>query len=130
VESPTSLATRSKDLTSPFINTANIIVSQLSAKAVEDGDSVDSTTLAAIEMWLAAHFYCCSDITYTSRSTGGASGSFMGTSGKGYEGTRYGHTAMSLDPTGFLAISNPRQKVGMFWGGKPPSEQIDYVDRD
>jgi len=114
----------------PFINTANVVTSQIASQATEDGEPLDSTTLATIEMWLAAHFYCCSDLTYTSRSTGGASGSFMGTSGDSYKGTRYGQMAMAIDPTGFLAANNPQQRASMFWGGKPHSDQIPYNDRN
>src|SRR5262252_4291261 len=66
----------------PFIQTATILVDRIvDFMGTHSVPQVPESQLAVIEMWLAAHFYCMSDITYMSRSTNGASGGFMGTSG-------------------------------------------------
>jgi hypothetical protein len=72
-----------------------------------------------------------SDKAYQSKSTGGASGTFQGQTGMRLESTDYGQAAMILDVTGRLASrSQGRTRPTVAWGGKPPSEQTDYVDRD
>src|SRR5574343_470286 len=84
------------------------------------------------EKYLAAHFYAIRDQQYTSKSTGKASASFQGQTGKGLDYSHWGQTAKLLDVTGFLARLDaaPRANASMAWLCKPPSEQIDYEDRD
>jgi hypothetical protein len=86
------------DLT-PFIATASALVDR--AAQLGEMDPADPG-LELPERWLAAHFYACSDQTYAAKSTGGASGTFQGKTGMYLESTRYGQTAVSLDPTGLL----------------------------
>lgn len=109
----------------PYIDTANSVTSRLIAKASENGYSIDSTTAELIERWLAAHYYTRSDATHTSRNNMGASASFA------RKGDEYKQTAIDLDPSGILAgLVSGLMPVTAFWLGKPPSEQIDYQDRD
>lgn len=106
----------------PFITTATIVVDRLSA--LDTKSELSSDTLAEIEKYLAAHFYTHQDPRLASESTGNVSGS--------YESMSYLQTAMMLDSTGNLKkiIEGKNVRVGMKWLGKPPSDQIDYVDRD
>lgn len=108
----------------PYIDSANVVVSRLITSASANGVSIGSTTAELIERWLAAHYYTRSDATHTSRSNLAASASFA------RKGDEYKQTAVELDPSGLLAgILSGLLKVDIFWLGKPPSEQIDYIDR-
>lgn len=113
----------------PYIQTANVIVSRVNAYAVRKEITISSEELELIERWLAAHYYQQSDRGYSSRSTADASGAFQGQTGMRLESTMYGQTALTLDPSGCLADLGKRQPKAI-WLGKTPSEQIDYVDRD
>lgn len=86
-----------------FINSANSLVNRLAGRAAENGVGVTDGDLILIETWLAAHAYCMVDQPYSSRSSGGASGSFQGQTGMRLKATKYGQMALDLDPTGFLA---------------------------
>ena len=114
-----------------FMRAANKIVDYV---VTQDADGLLSTGLLKdIETFVAAHFAVCNrDKQYTSKSTGGASGSFQGQYAMRLESTDPGQTAMLLDVTGTLKQLNEarRPKIRVQWLGKPPSEQIDYVDRD
>lgn len=114
----------------PFIDTAAAIVDRVEACAILKSKTLTATELELVERWLAAHFYAVSDKPYASRSTSGASGSFHGQTGMYLEATLYGQTAMRVDYSGCLAALNKRATAGAMWLGKPPSEQIAYVDRD
>ena len=122
---------RNPDL-SPFIDTASLMVDRVAECAEEEGDSLSDAALELIERWLSAHFYQQSDQGYSSKSTGGASGSFHGQTGMRLEGTKYGQTALDLDHSGCLqAITGEsRAEASLDWLGKPPSEQIPLRDRD
>ena len=119
------------DLT-PFIDTASALVDDVAECATNKGKPLTSGRLELLERWLAAHFYQQSDQGYTQRATLRASGTFQGDTGMYLESTKYGQTARNLDSSGCLnAIANGTRKVaGGFWAGKPPSEQINYEDRD
>jgi len=114
----------------PFMRAANRLVTYI---VTQDFDGLLSTALLKdVETFLAAHFAVCNrDKQYTSKSTGGASGSFQGQYGMRLESTDPGQTAMLLDVTGTLKRLNMPQsgRVKVQWLGKPPSEQIDYVNR-
>lgn len=120
------------DLT-PFIATANALTDQVDAC---DTDNVlDATELELIERYLAAHFYAHSDQIAKSRTTGDASISFQGTTGKGLDSTQYGQSAMLLDETGCLSkknqqMINGKKKATVTWMGKAESAQTSYVDRN
>lgn len=70
-----------------------------------DSDAVDSERLTEIETWVAAHFAAAQDRdpTVDEESHESVTKSYSGETGRGLEGTRYGQTAISLDPTGTLA---------------------------
>jgi len=98
-------------------------------------NELSTATLELIERWLAAHYYAHADQLAQSKSTGDASSSFQGVTGKGLESTQYGQTAINLDITGCLAKKNREMvegkvKAGITWLGKAKSDQTEYVDRD
>jgi hypothetical protein len=122
----------SPDLTA-FIATANVLTDQVDA--CDTNNSLDATELELIERYLAAHFYAHSDQIAKSRTTGDASISFQGTTGKGLDSTQYGQTAMLLDETGCLTRKNTqmiegKKRATVTWMGKAKSAQTNYVDRD
>lgn len=118
---------RQPDL-SPFIATASAIVDRCAAQARLRNRTVSDAALADLETWIAAWAYKQSDPCYTSKSTGGASGSFMGQSGKGFDSNRFGTTALAVDPTGCLAGLG--RLAGGFWLGKSEAESLSYADRN
>jgi hypothetical protein len=80
-----------------------------------------------MERCCAAYYYTLYDPLYGNRSTEGASGSFVEES---LDKNRYKAMAIQQDPTGVLNALLNRNFAGSSWLGKPPSEQINYVDRD
>lgn len=121
--------TRNLPSLTAFIDTASAIVDRVATCAALKGKSLTTGELELVERWLAAHCYAQSDKTYASRSTAGASGSFDGKTDMGFDSTLYGQTAMRIDYSGCLTAINKRQVAGAVWLGKPPSDQIAYVDR-
>lgn len=122
----------SPDLT-PFIETASAIVDDVvECSESNDRTTLDSTRAELVERWLAAHFYQQADPGYQSKSTGGASGSFLGRTDMYIESTRYGQTAVRLDKSGCLETlaGKEKKKAGAVWLGLPPSEQTPYYQRD
>lgn len=114
----------------PFIEGASLIVARVVTCATAKGITLSSAEQEMLERYLAAHLYGHQNQFLTSKSTGGASGSFQGQTGMHLEATYYGQTAMNLlDPSGCLAAMNKRQTAGGFWAGKPPTEQTPYRDR-
>lgn len=111
----------------PYIDTASLLVDDLVAQIIaEGGVALSDERLEMIERWLAAHAYTKTDPTYSSKSTGGASGSFI----RGQkEPEPYKDMALSLDPSGCLPAILNRNRVKFFWLGKRPSQQTDYQDR-
>jgi len=123
----------------PFITAANNFVTQAKAIAdnrgysTTDGPDADDDTASLwglLERWIAAHFYQVMDQGYQSRSTEGASGQFTGQTGKKLESTYYGQAALAMDWTGSCEILDKRKIASLDWGGKPPSQQIPYCERD
>jgi hypothetical protein len=97
------------------------------------GVSMLASRLELIERNLAAHDYVMTDQTYQSKTTQGASAQFQGKTDMYLEGSKYGMKAMRLDTSGCLQAlyADTKRKVCQgFWLGKPPSQQIDYKDRD
>jgi hypothetical protein len=107
----------------PFIDTANNIVTWLASKDVNG--ELSAATLELIERWLSAHFYAQADPILQSKSTGKSSGVFEGQTQRG----RYWDQAAYLDSTGNLN-KRGKSKAGMTWLGKAVSDQTDYEDRD
>ena len=113
-----------------FIDTATAIVDRVDACATAKDITLTSAELELIERWLAAHFYAQSDKPYASKNTQGAGASFHGQTGMHLESTLYGQTALTVDYSGCLAAIGKRLRARLLWGGLPPSEQTDYVDRN
>lgn len=101
-----------------------------------DTDNVLSAgLLRSIETYLAAYFYEARDQGYTEKETGDAKAVFQGRTGMYFEQNKWGQMAITLDISGCLAslqeqAMKGKKQVQMMWLGKPPSEQIDYVDRN
>jgi hypothetical protein len=107
----------------PFIATASPIVDRVVAMAATKGWTLTSVEQQNIETYLSAHFYCLSDKTYQSKSTGGASGNFIGSSGLRLDFTEYGQMAMAVDVSGCLQNLNARQIVRGLHLGRSPFPQ-------
>jgi hypothetical protein len=102
---------RNPDLTG-FIDTASVLVDQVVANALllPLPVTVSAASAELIERWLAAYFYCKMDPLKTTKSTQGASGSYVsnGSSLEG-EGDRYKRGAIEIDTTGCLHALLNRQ---------------------
>ena len=109
------------DLTA-FIEAASSIADDVAACASSEGTSLSDVKLELIERWLSGHFYAQADPFYKSKSTGKASATFTDTD--------YSKIAEQLDSSGCLADILAGGPARIDWLGKPPSSQIDYVDRD
>lgn len=104
------------DLTG-FIDSASALVDQVVSSATSRGITLTTTLLEIIERWLAAHYYAQADPLYMSKSTQGASGSFMGQSALGLDSTRYGQQAKRLDISGSLAAFDLNARADLLWLG-------------
>jgi hypothetical protein len=95
----------------PFLDAAQQLVNKIANDP--RGQTYQPQELQLIEQYLAAHFYVTSDKAYASKSADGASGSFMQQSGKRFEQTPHGQTALNLDYNGVLngIQMNARPKV-------------------
>lgn len=113
---------------SPYIEAANGLINQLINLATANSRPIPTSTQAELlERWLAAHYYTKADPTYSSKSTSGASGSFI--RGK-TEPEPYKDVVLGLDPSGILNALLNRLTAGGVWLGKPPSEQTPYEERN
>jgi hypothetical protein len=110
-----------------YIKAASLIVDRVDTCADARDRSLTAAELKEIETWLAAHFYTKMDPVYASRSTNGASGSFV-RDPKTPEPFKDG--AMMLDYSGCLGAILEKRIASATWLGKPKSEQTDYEDRD
>lgn len=116
-----------------FISMAGPLIDRVVTMALSKLTPITLTTTEQeiLERLMAAHFYCLSDPVYTSRSTQGASGNFQtGTPDEGFGATEYGRQAMAFDYSGCLKQLSLKRRAAAAWLGKPPSQQIPYVDRD
>ena len=89
----------------PFIETANVLVTDLCATAVdEDGVLVySSVRLELIERWLSAHFYATRDPRAVYEKAGPVAQENQSKVGLGFNNSHYGQMAMRLDTEGGLA---------------------------
>lgn len=110
--------TRNPALT-PFIETASVQVNRVAARALATATTLSDADAELLERWLASHYYLVSDPVLKQKATKGASGTIEGQTGDGFASTRYGQTAMQLDPTGYLASVNSgvRRKASVTWLG-------------
>lgn len=104
-----------------YIATATAVADRLNDCADDKGYTLSSTELELIERWLAAHFYTIMDPIYVKKRTERAEGHFQERS--------YLDATKMLDPSGCVNAVMSGVNAGMFWGGKNPSDQIDYEDR-
>lgn len=116
----------------PFIETANALISRVITCAGRKDITISTTEAELLERWMAAHFYVMSDQNYTSKSTASASASFQGQTGKRFEASKYGQTAMTIDPSGCLEAINMgvNRTASAKWLGKTDTEKLDYEDRN
>lgn len=94
----------------PFIRRANLLTNKVSS--ADSNSELTDADLKEIECCLAAHFYGRRDQFLTSKSHGGASGSFMGSADMFLSSSQYGQDAMTLDVTGYLSKLNQQLKSG------------------
>lgn len=113
-----------------FLKSANVVVNAVVRCATSKGVTLLDEQLERIECALACHYYQRADPGFSSKSTGRNGASFQGQTGMMLQSTMYGQDALGMDPSGCLASMNNGGRVQMLWLGKPPSEQIDYADRD
>lgn len=105
-----------------FIQTANILTDKVAECAIDKGTPLSAAVLKEIERYLAAHFYSVYDSRYLKKKTERASGEFAL--------LPFLDQAKLLDTSGCLDSFTSNKTARMDWLGKPPSTQIDYVDRD
>lgn len=114
-----------------YINAAHAITNWI-ANVCDTADVNDEDQLTLIETWLAAHYYQAMDPGYTSKSTGGASGSFKGQTAKYFEATDYGQRALELDLAGCLLkrqqelMTGNKKTARVLWGGSTRTEWEGY----
>lgn len=87
----------SDDEAESFINTAHILLC-----SVLDGYGLPSLLLIEIEKYLAGHFGTLAFPSIHREGLAGLSSSIVAKVGLGLQNTRYGQSAISLDPTGKL----------------------------
>lgn len=107
---------------SPFIRMANTLTDRVNTQATTKGVTLTTAELTDIERLLSAFFYEHRDSGFLQRSTGKASGQF--------EKHPYLDSAIMLDHSGSLKSLTEGKRASMHWLGKPPSDQIDYANRD
>jgi hypothetical protein len=113
-------------LTRP-IAAANQFVTRAATCATNRGITLSSDELTEIETWMGAHFYTKMDRVYQSKSTNGASASFV-LDPKVPE--PYKAAAIEMDASGCVAALLAGNRARLSWVGKAPSEQTAYEDRD
>jgi hypothetical protein len=86
--------------TTPFITTANLIVTENLGEA-----SLSDDRLKQIELYLSAHLACLRDPRVSQEKIGDASNTHEGKTGMGLDRTSYGQMVRMLDSTGLLADS-------------------------
>jgi len=105
----------------PFMDAAQAMTNRVALIAPHrQSGGYQPSELVNIETYLAAHYYLTSDKAYANKSDGGASASFMQQTGKRFEQTPHGQTALNLDYLGVLNGINSNARARMFsLGGSP-----------
>ena len=89
--------------TTPFIDTATILVDDLVGKCLSD------EKLEKIELYLSAHFVTLQERVLKSDEFGDSKEEYFADIGKGLDSSNYGQTAKVLDTSGCLAnFGNPK----------------------
>ncbi len=112
-----------------YIDSATVIINRtVSAAASKQPTPITLTTAEQelMERWLACYLYCKYDPLYASKSTGGASASFINNPSIP---ERYLSGAINIDYSGMLKAIIMRQVASFAWLGKPPSDQIPVDER-
>lgn len=109
----------------PFLEWAYSVVTRVATAAAEEGATFPAADAELMERYLAAHAYTAQDPLYTSRSTSGASGSFI----RDPKGD-YLKLAQAIDPTGALLAVMENNRAGAFWAGTTESAATDWADRN
>ncbi len=92
-----------------FINSALVLVCN-----TLDGYGISTTLITEIERYLAAHFAVLAYPSVQREQIGPMSNSFFGKLGTGLENTRYGQSAIAMDPTGILKeFSDGKRRIRM-----------------
>lgn len=107
-----------------WIRKANSVVDRVVTCATAKGFTHTATELAEMENSLACYFYTLMDPMYSSKSTSGASGSFLA------DAENYLKMAKALDGSGCLAAIMAGARAGATWMGRAPSAQTPYAQRD
>lgn len=97
--------------TTPFINTADLIVTEQLASS-----DLSAARLKLIELYLAAHFVAITEEKGALKSTkmGDSEDTFGVNVGFGLKLTRYGQQAISLDPSGVLSSLSSTSMKALF----------------
>lgn len=113
----------------PFIDMATAVVDQVVALTARQTSPITltMTNYELMERWTAAYFYSMLDPLLSSKSTEGASGSFVQ---EKLDQNRYKAGAIMADPTGILNALLNRTVASSTWLGKTKSEQLSYDDRN
>lgn len=92
-----------------FINSAHVLVCN-----TLDGYGISTTLITEIERYLAAHFAVLAYPSVQREQIGPMNNSFFGKLGTGLENTRYGQSAIAMDPTGILKeFSDGKRRIRM-----------------
>lgn len=86
-----------EDEITSFINSAHVLVCN-----TLDGYGISTALITEIERYLSAHFAVLAYPSVQREQIGPMSNSFFGKLGTGLENTRYGQSAIAMDPTGIL----------------------------
>ncbi len=90
-----------------YMNAANLTVTNVLGSA-----NLGAETLAAIELWLSAHYAATVDKRPESEKIGDEyQVKYEGKTGMGLKATLYGQQALALDPTGKLAEFGAKQSA-------------------
>jgi hypothetical protein len=111
------------DLT-PYIDTANALVNRVVVCACQKCMALTSVEQELVERWMSAHYYTKMDPVYTSKSTAGASGSFV----RGpQEPEPYKDAAINIDVSGCLnAYLKRLTATGRHVGGRRGNRRFGY----
>lgn len=101
--------------TTPFINTANVLVDQyLGSSALSD------VLIRQIELWWSAHLVAIRELQPSEEKIGKTETKYQGKTGMGLNATLYGQQVLMLDPTGIL--NNLGRKVAKFETIQSPTD--------
>jgi hypothetical protein len=101
---------------SPFVETANLMVTAYLASTDQTADA-----LREVETYLAAHFVSLRDRLVKSEAAGGVRFDYQGETGMGLDSSHYGQTAKLLDSSGVLKEIDGKTRIT--WKHRAGSER-------